>query len=133
MNRSLLGRGSIIFLHALGGWALCAATMAVGMAVMAMGSALILHAVLAPVFFSALSVLYFTKFNYTTPLWTAAIFLLFVLFMDFFVVALAVLGNFSMFESFLGTWIPFALIFIATYATGRAVVKRRMPEGASLR
>jgi hypothetical protein len=123
MGWRLFGRGTIILIHALSGWALCAAVMAVGMATMEMYTTLIVHAVLAPVFFFALSLLYFTRFNYTTPLWTAVIFLLFVLLMDFFVVALAILGSFEMFKSPLGTWIPFALIFISTYATGLIVEK----------
>jgi hypothetical protein len=128
MGRSLPGKGVIIFIHALAGWALCGATMAVGMATMAMSTTLVLHAVLAPIFFFVLSLLYFKKFNYTTPLWTAVIFLFFVLFMDFFVVALAIEGSFAMFESLLGTWIPFALIFISTFATGLIVVKGRMSK-----
>jgi hypothetical protein len=31
--------------------------------------------------------------------------------------------SFAMFGSILGTWIPFGLIFITTYLTGRWVVK----------
>ena len=55
----------VIFLHAFAGWALCAATMGVGMSTMAESTALLVHAVLAPVFFAALSVLYFSIFDYT--------------------------------------------------------------------
>jgi len=88
------------------------------------GNALIIHAIGAPIIFAVLSFIYFTKFNYTTPLQTAAIFVAFVIAVDFFVVALLMLNSFEMFASPLGTWIPFVLIFIATYLTGRYVQKR---------
>ncbi len=38
--------------------------------------------------------------------------------MDFLLVALVILRSLAMFASLLGTWIPFALIFTATYLTG---------------
>jgi len=44
-----------------------------------------------------------------------------VMAIDFFLVALVVNGSLDMFRSLLGTWIPFALIFLSTYLTGRAV------------
>jgi hypothetical protein len=97
--------------------------MGIGMAVMSLETTLVVHAVLAPVFFAALSILYFKKFNYTTPLQTAIIFLLFVILVDFFVVALLINRSLVMFASPLGTWIPFGLIFISTYITGLIVVK----------
>ncbi len=115
----------IIFIHALVGWALCGATMGIGMATMSMQTTLIVHAVAAPIFFSALSFLYFNKFNYTTPLQTAIIFLLLVMVVDFFIVALLINRNLEMFTSPLGTWIPFVLIFLSTYTTGSLVVKRK--------
>jgi hypothetical protein len=97
--------------------------MGIGMAVMSLETTLVVHAVLAPVFFAALSILYFKKFNYTTPLQTAIIFLLFVILVDFFVVALLINRSLVMFASPLGTWIPFGLIFISTYISGLIVVK----------
>ena len=39
----------IVVLHAFAGWALCAATMGIGMATMEMESALIVHAIGAPI------------------------------------------------------------------------------------
>jgi phosphatidylserine synthase len=108
----------IIFLHALIGWMLCAATIGIGMAVWPMNTALSVHAVAAPVFFTILSLVYFTRFNYTTPLQTASIFTGFVIVVDFFVVALLINKSMDMFTSLIGTWIPFALIFTATFLTG---------------
>ncbi|MHA2218579.1 MAG: hypothetical protein ACXACY_21850, partial [Candidatus Hodarchaeales archaeon] len=74
-----------------------------------------------PIIAGLVSVFYFKRFNYTTPLKTAAIFLGFIIFMDVFVVSMLVMRSFEMFQSILGTWIPFTLIFISTYLTGRYV------------
>ena len=123
MGAGTVREGAIIFVHALAGWALCGATMGIGMATMSMQTTLIVHAALAPVFFTALSFLYFSKFNYTTPFQTAIIFLLFVVLVDFFAVALLINRSLEMFTSPLGTWIPFGLIFLSTYLTGLIVVR----------
>jgi hypothetical protein len=117
---------TIILAHALIGWALCGATMGIGLATMPLEDALIVHALAAPVFFTGISLVYFQKFNYTTPFQTALIFVGFVIAMDFLVVALLINRSLDMFASLLGTWIPFALIFVATYLRG--VMVRRSAE-----
>jgi len=111
--------------HALAGWALCAATMGIGMAATSIENALIIHAIAAPIFFILISRVYFKKFNYTTPLQTALIFVGFVIIVDFFVVALLINHSLDMFASLLGTWIPFALIFTSTYFTGKVIFSQR--------
>jgi hypothetical protein len=111
----------VILAHAFVGWALCAATMAIGMATLPEQTAMIIHAVAAPFIFGAVSLVYFRRFAYTTPWVTAALFVGFVITMDFFVVALLILGSLEMFASPLGTWIPFALIFGSTWLTGSMV------------
>jgi hypothetical protein len=108
----------IVLIHAFVGWALCAATMGIGMATTSIENALIIHAIGAPIIFIVLSLIYFKKFNYTSPLQTAIIFVSFVIVVDFFVVALLINRSLDMFGSLLGTWIPFALIFTSTYLTG---------------
>jgi len=115
----------IILAHALVGWVLCAAVMGIGMATLPLETTLILHAILAPIFFAVISWFYFRKFNYTCPLRTALIFIGFVIFMDFFLVALIINRSFDMFLSPLGTWLPFLLIFLATYVTGLLVTKKQ--------
>ena len=60
-----------IFVYALIGWALCFATMGIGQALFPLQTALIIHAIAAPIFFALLSMSYFQRFNYTTPLQTA--------------------------------------------------------------
>ena len=113
----------IVLFFAFVGWALCAATMGNGMSKTSIENALIIHAIGAPIFFSILSLIYFQKYNYTTPLQTAIIFVGFVITVDFFVVALLINKSLDMFASLLGTWIPFALIFTSTYVTGLYTVR----------
>jgi hypothetical protein len=115
----------IVLAHAFVGWMLCAATMGIGMSVTTMNNTLIIHAIGAPIFFAGVSLFYFRKFNYTAPLQTALIFIAFVIGMDFFLVAMLINRSFEMFTSLLGTWIPFALIFISSYITGLYVVKKK--------
>jgi len=114
----------IILIHAFVGWALCAATMGIGMAITTIETMLIIHAIGAPIFFAIISWVYFQKFNYTNPLQTALIFISFVIIVDFFVVALMINKSLDMFTSPLGTWIPFALIFVSTYLTGSYLTNR---------
>lgn len=113
----------IILAHAFIGWALCTASMGISQATTTIENALIIHAVGAPIFFTVVSLNYFKRFNFTTPLMTALIFVGFVIFTDFFLVAMLVLKSFEMFTSMLGTWIPFALIFTSTYVTGLLTVR----------
>ena len=122
----------IILAHAFVGWALCTATMVIGMATMSIDSALIVHAIAAPIIFALVSLVYFNKFNYTTPLQTALIFMSFVILVDFFVVALLINRSLEMFASLLGTWIPFALIFTSTYVTGVLTLRRTEGQAVSL-
>ena len=113
----------VIFAHALVGWGLCGAIIGVGRSVTSMENTLIIHAIGVPIIFSIIALIYFRYFGYTSPLQTAAIFFSFAILMDFFVIALFVEKSFTMFASVLGTWIPFALIFVSTYIVGQWVVK----------
>ena len=116
----------ILIIIALGllGWALCGAIMFIGMSIMSIEKTLIVHAIGAPVIFSLISLWYFRKFRFTSPLLTAALFILIVMFMDFFLVALIINKSLEMFQSLLGTWIPFCLIFLSTYLTGLITEKK---------
>lgn len=123
---NLMKKVLIILAHAFVGWVLCGATMGVGQAVTSMENTLIAHAVGAPIYFFAVSWVYFKKFNYTTPLQTAVIFISFVILVDFFLVALVINKSLEMFTSPLGTWIPFALLFLSTLLTGRAITQKKI-------
>ncbi len=116
-----------VFFHAFVGWALCAATMGIGLATTSVENALFIHAMGAPIFFAIVSLIYFKRFKYTAPLQTGMIFVGFVIAVDFFVVALLINRTLKMFASLLGTWIPFALIFISTYLSGIYVAKKANP------
>jgi hypothetical protein len=122
-QRGLKQISIILFLGALG-WALCGAIMFIGMEVTDLQTTLIVHAIGAPIIFTLISLFYFTKFNYTSPLQTGIMFFFQVILMDFFIVALIINGSLDMFLSPLGTWIPFGLIFLSTYLTGLWVARR---------
>jgi hypothetical protein len=125
----------VIFAHALIGWGLCGAIIGIGRSVTTMQNTLIIHAIGAPVIFSVITLVYFRFFGYTSPLQTAAIFFSLVVLLDASVIAPFVEKSFGMFASVLGTWIPFALIFIAAYVTGLWAAKaaRRAAPAANLR
>lgn len=131
MERISVAQIGVLLAHAFVGWALCAAIMGIGMQVTSLETTLIAHAIGAPIIFTAVSMLYFTRFNYTTPLQTAIAFISFVVFMDFFLVALLINRSLEMFTSVLGTWLPFALIFASTYLTGLYIVGRSRTVSAA--
>ena len=103
------------------GWALCGATMGIGLSVAPLQTALVIHAVAAPLIFGTLAVAYFRFFPRASPTGTAAAWVSIVILLDFFVVALLIERDLAMFGSPLGTWIPFALIFGSTYLVGKYV------------
>ena len=107
-----------VLTHAFVGWALCGATMSVGMAMTSLPRALLIHAFAAPIIFSAVSLSNFSRPSALSPLLGAIVFVGFVITVDFFVVALAINRSLEIFMSVLGTWLPFALIFASTYFTG---------------
>ena len=115
----------ILLVHAFFGWVLCAATMGIGMATISMEATLIIHAIGAPVFFGMVSLIYFSKFNYTSPLLTSFVFVGFVILVDFFFVALLINQSLDMFTSIIGTWIPFILIFLSSFFTGLYIHGRK--------
>jgi hypothetical protein len=110
-----------IFWYAFIGWTLCAATMSIGLAIMPLSTALTIHVVSAPIFFTLLTVSYFKKFNDKTPLQTAFVFVGVVMTFDFFVGVLLIHRSVEMFASLLETWIPLALISVNKYR------KRHLP------
>ncbi|MGO8911970.1 MAG: hypothetical protein ACLQDM_21940 [Bradyrhizobium sp.] len=111
----------IMIAHAVVGWGLCGATIGIGRKVTTLRNSLVAHAIAAPVIFAVVSTVYFHWFGGTGPTATAAAFVATVIFLDVFVVAVLVEKSFDMFRSVLGTWLPFALIFLATWLTGWAV------------
>jgi hypothetical protein len=113
----------IVLLHAVVGWAWCGALVGVGRRFFSMDTTLVVHAVGAPIGFALLTLLYQRKFAFTGPLQTAVIFLGTVIALDLVLVAPVFEKSFAMFASPLGTWIPFALIFLTTYLTSVATAR----------
>jgi len=130
-------RAAIICAHAVVGWALCGATIGIGMAITTMERTLVIHAILAPTIFALISWHYFARFHYTSPLRTALLFTGLVMALDLFVVSILMYGNLDMFQSLVGTWIPFGLILVATYTTGLlvtgAAARKAAVEGTKAR
>jgi hypothetical protein len=114
-----------VLLHALIVQALCWATMIIGREVTSLENALIAHLIGAPIFAFVVSSFYFRRFNYTTPLQTAIVYVSVIVLLDFFVVALLIEKSLEMFTSPIGTWIPFTLIFLSTYLTGTYLNRQR--------
>jgi len=124
MNKLEFKKIIIVLIHAIIVWGLCGATISIGRSVTTMGTTLIIHAIVAPIFAFIVSMFYYKKFNYTTPIWTAIIYLITVIAMDAGLVAPIFEKSYEMFKSILGTWIPFTLIFLSTYITG-LIFKRK--------
>jgi len=124
MNAMNPKRIMIILIHAFVLWALCGATIGIGRSFATMETTLLIHAIGVPIFAIIVSMVYYKKFNYTTPVQTASIFLLFVIAMDAGLVAPILEKSYDMFKSVLGTWIPFALIALSTYITGLTIKRK---------
>ena len=119
----------IPLLFAFLGWAFCAAIMAIGPTVTSMRNTLIVHAIAGPLGFALLAYIYHKKFGQISPLATAVVFIGFVTLVDFFLVAMLILKDFGMFASFMGTWLPFILIFLVSYLAGISA-QRTKPKTA---
>ena len=107
-----------LFAFGAAGWVLCGAVMGGLLAVAPLGLALTLHAVAAPAIFAVLSFFYFRVPGARQPVETALAFTALVAILDAVIVAGLVQRSFAMFASVAGTWLPFALILLATWATG---------------
>ncbi len=124
MDSSKLKRFSLLVLFAFIGWLFCGAIMGIGPTITSMQVTLIIHAIGGPLGFMLLSVIYYKKYPSVSPWKTALTFFLFVFLMDLLIVAPFIEKSYVMFQSFLGTWLPFILIFFTTYLTGRIMLKK---------
>ena len=124
INSEQIKRFGVVLGFALIAQMLCWAIMVIGQMVTSMENTLIAHAIGAPIIAIVVSSIYYRRFNYTTPLQTALVFVSVVIAMDVFIVALLIEKSFEMFTSPIGTWIPISSIFLATYLTGLFVTRR---------
>ena len=113
-------RRGILILHALVGWAICGATIGVGRRLVSMAATLLIHAVVAPLVFGLLTWHFFKWFPASSALAVALTMLAVVVGLDALLVAPFFEHSYAMFGSVLGTWLPFASIFGASYLVGRA-------------
>src|SRR5512140_264236 len=118
MNTAKMGG---VFSAALVGSAMCAAVMSIGLAATPLAEALVIHSLAAPILFIFVSVYYFQRYAYTTPLSTAFIFASVSAFVNFLVTGLLIHGTLTTFASLVGTWMPIVLVFSATHTPGLLV------------
>jgi hypothetical protein len=111
--------------HGILGWAACGALMGVLLATVSEQSAIIGHAVGAPIIFAVVAAHLFLRGGGRRPIFVAGIFTAIVIALDALIVAWLVQRSFAMFSSALGTWVPFALIFVSTFVTGRLLWRGR--------
>jgi hypothetical protein len=104
---------------ALFGWLICGATIGIGRQILPMQTTLILHALVAPVAFWVLAWRYSRWFPTIAPKRVSGTMLGIVVALDAFLVAPFIERSYAMFESWLGTWLPFALIALAAHAGAR--------------
>jgi hypothetical protein len=116
----------VIAIFALVGWGICGAIISVGRSVTSMANTLIIHAIAVPIVFGVLSFLYHHFFHYTRPLHTGLIFMGSAMLLDAAIIAPFAEKSYAMFASLLGTWIPFGLIFLATYWVGLSMPVRKI-------
>jgi hypothetical protein len=104
--------------HGFAGWAACAALIGLLLRISSVEIALGVHAVAAPVIFALVSRRYFGARGAREALVTALTFVAIVALLDLIVVAGLIQRSLVMFGRLIGTWVPFALIFAVTWATG---------------
>ncbi len=114
-----------VVIHALIGWAICGATVAIGRQLVSMQTTLWIHALVAPLAFGVLTAHHFRRFPGSSPGGTALTMIAIVVALDGLLVAPVVEHSFAMFGSVLGTWIPFASIAASCYLVGRLSVRER--------
>jgi hypothetical protein len=114
-------RPFVILIHGIIGWAACGLVMMLLLNYTTIYLSLIIHFITAPFIFLAVSNNYFYRFDYTSPIVTAILFTLILIVLDFLVVAIIIEKSLEMFESVMGTWMPFLFIFLTVWLRGLAI------------
>jgi menaquinone-dependent protoporphyrinogen oxidase len=117
-----------VVLHALVGWAACAAAMGGLLAIAALGTALVAHAIAAPMIFGVVAWHYFREDGARDPTPTAFTFVAIVALLDLMIVAGLVQHSLVMFASIVGSWLPFLLIFLTTWIVGELMSTMPWPK-----
>lgn len=116
---------SIAFAFAVAVWANCGAIMGIGPLFLSMETTLVVHAIGGPLGAAIATLFYYRFFGELAPLNLAALFVATALFLDAALVSPVFVGDYGMFASTVGLWIPMALIFGVTWATGSLLARRR--------
>jgi menaquinone-dependent protoporphyrinogen oxidase len=104
--------------HAVGGWSACAVLMSALLTLTGATMAIVVHAIAAPLIFAAIARHYFGERGARDPLPVAIAATAIVAGLDAIIVAALIQHSAAMFTSIGGTWLPLALIFLATWITG---------------
>lgn len=112
-------------LHALVGWAICAATMAALLAWTNVRAAIVIHGFVAPVVFALVAWRYFGAPGARAPGPVALAFVGITAVMDVAVVGGIFEGSLAFAQSLPGFWLPLALIGLVTWGVGE--VRSMMP------
>jgi hypothetical protein len=99
-------------------WGACGAVIAVGRRIWTLDTTLKIHLVAAPILSFVLSAVHRLCAPGFDPALRALAITTLVVFLDAVVVAPIFERSFAMFRSLIGTWIPFAAIFLASLAAG---------------
>ncbi len=122
-----IGKLGVLLGFAVAVWAFCGAIMGIGPLFMPMNTTLVVHAIGGPLGAAVAAWIYTRMFGFTGPVVTAAAFVGTALFLDFFLVSMIIMRSFEMFSSFVGLWLPMALIFVASALA--AVIARSPAAG----
>lgn len=109
-------------------WVLSGAALVVARS-LAAPHAVAIYAAAAPIAAATVAAVYYGAFNRTTPLATAGVVVAVVMLFDL-VVALVWERSLAMFDSVLGTWLPFALVFAQTLVSGLVARRTGVPGSA---
>jgi hypothetical protein len=102
-------------------WALCGAVMALGPRFWSMEATLRIHLAAAPLFSFALSIFHAGISPGFPALLRALVMTAMIIVLDAVVVAPLFERSFAMFRSIIGTWLPFLLMFLASWFSGTLV------------
>jgi hypothetical protein len=99
-------------------WGACGATMAMGRKALSLNTTLRVHLAVAPIVAFLVSAVHKLLAPEFDPMLRAAVMTSVVVILDAAVVAPLFERSYAMFRSSIGTWIPFASIFLSSWTAG---------------
>jgi len=99
-------------------WGSCGAVMAIGRRLWSLETTLRVHLAAAPLLAFLVSSIHRSLAPTFNPLLRAAVLAALIIALDAAIVAPIFERSYAMFRSFVGTWLPFAAIFLASLAAG---------------